>query len=130
MSNLFYHYNKLSEILQKIITSQSEDISLLIKEISDIQNDSKTLLDKLTICLNLEQQQRELIDFYKIQNRNSYIYGNVVTTLPGLIIIGAGAIELYSGDSTKGLNLIKAGGITLVSMEIVYQGGHWFFKCW
>lgn len=135
MRSLFRAYNELLTILTKIIKSQDEDIKMLITEIATIQSDSQTLVDQLNLCLVLERQQKELIDYMNKQNRNAYIYGNVVTTIPGLLVMAKGFADLaMSGaDPVKvdaAWKWVAAGAITELGMHIVYQGGHWIFKIW
>lgn len=108
---------------------------MLITEISAIQSDSQTLVDQLNLCLVLERQQKELIDYMDKQNRNAYIYGNVVTTIPGLLVMSKGFADLaMSGADPVKVDMawkwIAAGAITELGMHIVYQGGHWIFKIW
>ena len=83
----------------------------------------------------MERQQKELIDYMNKQNRNAYIYGNVVTTIPGLLVMVKGFADLaMSGaDPVKvdaAWKWVAAGAITELGMHIVYQGGHWIFKIW
>ena len=99
MRSLFRAYNELLTILTKIIKSQDEDIKMLITEIATIQSDSQTLVDQLNLCLVLERQQKELIDYMNKQNRNAYIYGNVVTTIPGLLVMAKGFADLAMSDA-------------------------------
>lgn len=108
---------------------------MLITEISAIQSDSQTLIDQLNLCLVLERQQKELIDYMDEQNRNAYVYGNVVTTIPGLLVMSKGFADLaMSGTDPVKIGMawkwITAGVITELGMHVVYQSGHWIFKRW
>ena len=125
MRSLFRAYNELLTILTKIIKSQDEDIKMLITEIATIQSDSQTLVDQLNLCLVLERQQKELIDYMDKQNRNAYIYGNVVTTIPGLLVMAKGFADLaMSGADPVKVDMawkwIAAGAITELGMHVVY----------
>lgn len=107
----------------------------MIGEIAEIQNDSQTLVDQLNLCLVLEQQQRELIAYMEKKNKNAYVYGNIVTTIPGVLIMTKGFADLaMSGQDPAKVDAawkwIAGGAITCVGMHIVYQGGHWIFKVW
>lgn len=123
-------YSKQLTILQKITKSQSEDERLLIEQIAETQNDTANLQSQLDLCYSLEKMQQELIDYYKKKDRCSYIYGNIVTPIPGLLIMTYGFIEMGKGNTNIGWNCFKAGAITLCAMEVVYQGGHWAIKIW
>lgn len=117
-------------IIQKIHVSEQEDIALVIKEISAINNDAELLKAQLSVCLALEQKQKEEIDYLKNKDKNSYIYGNIITPLPGLMLMTYGFIEMGKGNTDSGWRWFEAGAITLVGMEIVFQGGKWIFRIW
>lgn len=103
---------------------------MLITEIAAIQSDSQTLVDQLNLCLVLERQQKELIDYMNKQNQNAMIYSEIITPLPGLMLMTYGFIEMGCGNTDFGWNFVKAGAITLVGMELIYNGSHWVFKIW
>lgn len=103
---------------------------MLIEEISSAQEDTTTLTAQLDLCIALEKKQREEIDFLKRKDKNAYIYGNVLTPLPGLMLMTYGFIEMGKGNTDYGWKWFEAGAITLVGMEVVYQGGHWIFRIW
>ena len=123
-------YNKQSTILLKIAKSQSEDIKELIEVITSTQNETANLQNQLDLCYSLEKKLQEECDYYKKRSKNSYIYGNIVTPLPGLLIMTYGFIEMGKGNTDAGWNWFKAGAITAASMEVVYQGGKWILKIW
>ena len=108
---------------------------MLITEISTIQSGSQTLVDQLNLCLVLESQQKEKTAYLEKRIKNAYIYGNITTSLPGLMIMAKGFVDLaMSGaDPVKvdaAWKWVAAGAITELGMHIVYQGGHWIFKIW
>lgn len=72
----------------------------------------------------------ERVAYAERKNKNSTIYANVVTPIPGLIFMVQGFIEMGKGNTDYGWRLFEIGAITLVGMEVVYQGGHWLFKIW
>lgn len=123
-------YSEQSRILKKIALSQNEDIKLLIETINETKGDADTLAQQLNLCLVLEQQQREEIEYLKNKDKNSYIYGNIITTVPGLMLMTYGFIEMGNGNTDKGWRFFEAGAVTLVGLELVYQGGHWLFRIW
>lgn len=73
---------------------------------------------------------QEELDYYKQKDKAAYIYGNIVTPLPGLMLMTYGFIEMGNGNTDKGWDFFKIGAFTLVGMELVYQGGHWLFRVW
>lgn len=78
---------------------------------------------------NVKKMEQKLAMFEK-QLRGSRIFANIIVPIPGLMLITRGFIDLgfEKYDSSKAY--ITSGLITLVGMELVYQGGHWFFKVW
>lgn len=123
-------YNKQSTILQKIAKSQNEDIKLLIEQIAETQSDTTNLQSQLDLCYSLEKKQQELIDYYKKKDKAAYTYGNIVTPLPGLLLMTYGFVEMGKGNTDAGWTWFKAGAITVFAMEVVYQGGHWVIRVW
>lgn len=62
--------------------------------------------------------------------KNAYIFMNVAVPVLSMIPITIGFIEMGNDNVDRGWNYIKLGGITLLSCEIVLQGGHFIFKFW
>lgn len=85
------------------------------------------------------EKLKERVAFAERKAKNAYIYGSVVTAIPGILVFTKGVVDMvtwYSeGHTTKegganALTWIYAGLVTEVGMQLVYQGGHWVFNWW
>ncbi len=120
------------------------DLSLSVTEIKNLRNDLANT--RQALISNKEdtgvanalagefyakaKALEERVAYAERRNRNATIYSEVVTPIPGLILMTAGFIEMGNGNTDLGWNLVKAGAITLVGMEVIYNGGRWIFKVW
>ncbi len=116
--------------MRKIAQSQNEDIELLIETITETSKENDNVILQLNLSLALEKQLREELDYYKAKDKNSYIYGNIITPIPGLILMTYGFVEMGKGNTDYGWTWFTAGAITLAGLEVVYQGGHWVLRIW
>lgn len=66
---------------------------------------------------------REYITIQERRMKYAYWYGNITTTIPGVIFI-------INGISKNSVELIKTGILMEIGMHIIYQGGHWIFRVW
>lgn len=88
------------------------------------------MIKELGKLLDDIEKLRERVACAEKRLKNATIYSEVVTPIPGLLLMTAGFIEMGVGNTDMGWNLFKAGAITLVSMEVIYNGGKWIFKIW
>ena len=107
--------------MKEALISNKDDTSFMIRELGK-------LLDEIVAL-------KEKTAYLEKRIKNAYIYGNITTSLPGLMIMAKGFVDLaMSGaDPVKvdaAWKWVAAGAITELGMHIVYQGGHWIFKIW
>ena len=122
--NLTIEYNNLKNSLAQMkeaLISNKDDTSFMIRELGK-------LLDEIVAL-------KEKTAYLEKRMKNAYIYGNVVTTIPGLLVMSKGFADLaMSGADPVKVDMawkwIAAGAITELGMHVVYQGGHWIFKIW
>lgn len=107
--------NDLSNTRQALI-SNKEDIGVANALASEFYEKAKALEERVACA--------------ERRDRNAMIYSEIVTPIPGLILMTAGFIEMGCGNTDVGWNLVKTGAITLVGMELIYNGGRWVFKIW
>lgn len=118
------------------------DLSALNSEVlslkSDLKNTKEALLSNkddtsnaIAIAGEFYQQVKSLeerVAFAEKRSKNNYIYGNIVTPIPGLMLMTYGLIEMGKGNTDFGWKFVTAGAVTLLGMELIYQGGKWIFK--
>ena len=124
LANLTIEYNNLKNSLAQMkeaLISNKDDTSFMIRELGK-------LLDEIVAL-------KEKSAYLEKRMKNAYIYGNVVTTIPGLLVMAKGFADLAmsNADPVKvdaAWKWIAAGAITELGMHVVYQSGHWIFKIW
>ena len=107
--------------MKEALISNKDDTSFMIRELGK-------LLDEIVAL-------KEKTAYLEKRMKNAYIYGNVVTTIPGLLVMAKGFADLAmsNADPVKvdaAWKWIVAGAITELGMHVVYQSGHWIFKIW
>lgn len=103
------------ENLKAALVSNKDDTASVIEVAGELQEKVDALKTQLAV----------------IQKRasGSYIYGNIISPLPGLTMMATG-IMIYGKDENLGFNLIKYGIISTAGIEFIFQSGHFFFKIW
>ncbi len=107
--------------MKEALISNKDDTSFMIQELGKLLDEIVALKENNA---NLEKGMK-----------NAYIYGNVVTTIPGLLVMAKGFADLAmsNADPVKvdmAWKWVAAGAITELGMHVVYQGGHWIFRWW
>lgn len=128
--------NSLSEKLlncqslaQKALESSRDDVHNALIELGLAQEQIDSITIQKEILLNQLNSIKELAAENEKRLNNCYRFGNLLAPLfpVGLTVTGA---AVYNYDNQLGKNLMIAGCISLVSIEVVYQGGHWIFRFW
>lgn len=105
MSQLFEHMNKLSQITEKIIKSQSEDLSLALDEWNKALEDTTLLKTQLEINENLAKKaQEELNVALRVKQRIRFAsYVELGIGIPTLIL---GCLPIWTDEQKNIQNLL------------------------
>lgn len=105
MSQLFEHMNKLSQITEKIIKSQSEDLSLALDEWNKALEDTTLLRTQLEINENLAKKaQEELNVALRVKQRIRFAsYVELGIGIPTLIL---GCLPIWTDEQKNIQNLL------------------------
>lgn len=106
---------------------KSENFDKALKSNLEDQRVTNALAGELLTQVTDLSEER---DFYKSQARNAYAMGNILSTLPAATLLTVSIIEYANGNMEGGKDYLIASGITLASVHLVYQSGHWIFKWW
>lgn len=104
------------EDMKKALNSNKEDTSVVITILGDMQEE----LEKHQEYINSIQHKLDL----------SYKVTNIIIPLTCLPIAIDGIYNYSQGNIKNGNNLMIAFGITLISAELVWNGGHLILKLW
>ena len=124
--NLENEYNSMKNILDDS-KKRCQDLKAALASNKD---DTRYITELWTDALGKIESLEELLAAAEKRERNSLIYENIVTPLPGLAIMTWGFVEMGCGNTDKGWRIFTTGVVTLVGMEVCYQGGKWLFKIW
>lgn len=97
------------------LLSNKEDTGAVIVVLGELQEQ----VEKLEKRLDLVEQKRY----------NGYIFNTISGSVLGITLMVVGGVEIGLGND-RGLDIVKLGGITFGSIELVYQCGYWLFKWW
>lgn len=107
MKDLLNHYDKLLEILQKIINSQQGDISAVINELKESSESIENIKLQLSICQTLaEKQAEEISTLTKLKKRTKVLsYIELGVGIPCLVF---GLLPIWN-DSQKNIQNLFLG---------------------
>lgn len=111
MSQLFEHMNRLSQITEKIIKSQSEDLSLALDEWNKALEDTTLLRTQLEINETLARKaQEELNAALRVKQRVRFAsYVELGIGIPTLIL---GCLPIWTDEQKNIQNLLIGVGAT------------------
>lgn len=124
-----------SKSLEDVIQPLTIEVSSLKNDLKNtrnaLQSNKGDTHNALALAGEFYEQVKALeerVAYAERKSRNNYIYGNVVTPIPGLLLMTYGLIEMGKGNTDNGWAFVTAGGVALLGMELIYQGGKWVFK--
>lgn len=130
MKNLSIQLSECLDLANKALESNKEDtknaISLFGEALeynSLILEENKKLKEEWQNHLKLDAESERRFD-------NLYQFGNVVVPLVPVTLLTTSGILYLNNKDDLGKGFLYAGCISLVGLEVVYQGGHFIFKVW
>ncbi len=100
-----------------------ELFSTALEEIEMIKNQKKELEEQWREHLKLDAE-------YERRMRNSYLMGNFLAVLPSVCLGVTSSFYFMNNEIEMGKKYLNAAAISLISIEMVYQGGHFIFRIW
>jgi len=118
------------DLANKALESNKEDTKNAINLFGEaleynslILEENKKLKEEWQNHLKLDAENEKRFD-------NLYQFGNVIIPLVPVTLLTASGIFYLNKMDDLGKGFLYAGCISLVGLEVVYQGGHFIFKVW
>ena len=111
MKSLLSHYDKLLEILQKIIKSQTEDVRAVVQEIASANEATEHLKSNLTLCQALAEKQAEEIKFREREHKRLRTLSYVELSV-GVSSLVIGCLPIWTDSQQNIKNLFLGIGTT------------------
>lgn len=110
--------------------SSLEDVKVIIQELEKINEDNDNIKSQLEAINQANEDLKKYINESKLREKNAYIISNILIPVTAAGIFSTG-MSLYCCDQKEiGKVVMWSAAIELISVEAVYQCGHWVFKLW
>lgn len=130
MNNLSIQLSECLDLANKALESNKEDTKNAINLFGEaleynslILEENRKLKEDWQNHLKLDAENEKRFD-------NLYQFGNVIIPLIPISLFATSGICYLNNKNDWGKGFLYAGCISLVGLEIVYQGGHFILRIW
>ena len=130
MKSLSIQLSECLSLANKAILSNKEDTEAAIELFSSALEEVEEI-KKQKELLEFQWQEHLKLDYEKDKRfSNLYTLGNILVPLAPIGVGICSIIPFSQGDIRTGTTMLYSAGISLISLELIYQGGHFIFKFW
>jgi len=130
MKNLSNQLSDCLNLANKALLSNKGDTENAI-ELFSAALEEVEIIKKEKELLEFEWNEHQKLDYERDRRfSNLYTLGNFLVPLAPIGVAVCSIIPFSQGDIRTGTTMLYSAGISLISLELIYQGGHFIFKFW